>query len=210
MPEYLPYIIDSFRGGISDEQTRGIKGAYKFSYGIDIHRRRDSLYCNWAMSTIGLSASVNDLIKYTIQARDGSTYAMGHLGSVYAISGKVDDPVLTYVYTDYNGEIKGAAEWKQSDGNTYLYWATNTSIARRTFNGQPDTPWPDGSVTQDYKTTLDASDYHPMKQAGGNLSIGNSNFLAIIDYTGNFNPAAMNLRPGNIIKTLDNVSRSYI
>ena len=143
------------------------------------------------MSTIGLSASVNDLIKYTIQARDGSTYAMGHLGSVYAISGKVDDPVLTYVYTDYNGEIKGAAEWKQSDGNTYLHWATNTSIARMTFNGSPDMPLAGGGVvTADYKTLLDASDYHPMKNAAGNLSIGNGNFLATIDYDGSFNPAA--------------------
>lgn len=204
MAEYIPYIIDSFRGGISDEQTRGIKGAYKYSYGLDIHRRRDSLYCNWAMNTIGLSSAVNDLIKYTIQGRDGSVYAMGNAGSVYAISGKVEDPVLTYVYTDYNGEIKGAAEWKQSDGNTYLHWATNTSIARTTFNGSPDMPLAGGGVvTANYKVTLDAADYHPMKNAAGQLNIGNGNFLASIDYTGNFNPAAMNLRPGNIIKCLD-------
>lgn len=202
--EYIPYIIDSFRGGISDEQTRGIKGAFKYAYGVDIHKRRDSLSCNWAMLTIGTSTQVNDLVKYTIQGRDGSTYAMGNAGSVYAISGKVDDPVLTYVYTDYNGEIKGAAEWKQSDGNTYLHWATNTSIARMTFNGSPDMPLTgSGVVTADYIATLDSADYHPMKNAAGQLNIGNGNFLAVIDYQGNWNNASMNLRPGNIIKTLD-------
>ena len=110
---------------------------------------------------------------------------------------------MTSVYTDYNGEIKGAGEWKQSDGNTYLYWATNTSIARVIMNGQIDTPWVAGVVTMDYKTTLDAADYHPMRIAAGNLNIGNGGFLATIEYDGTFNPAAMNLRPGNVIKCLE-------
>lgn len=201
--EYIPYILDGFRGGISDENGRGIKGAFKYSYGTDIHKRRDSLSCNWAMLTIGTSTQVNDLIKYTIQGRDGSTYAFGNAGSVIAIAGKIDDPVVTYAYTDYNGEIKGAGEWKQSDGNTYLHWATNTSVARMLFNGSPDMPFVAGVVTMDYKTTLDGADYHPMKNAAGQLNIGNANFLASIDYSGNFNNAAMNLRPGNIIKCLD-------
>ena len=200
----IPYIIQKFRGGISDESTVGIPGAFKYAYGMDIHKRRDSLSCNYKMFGIGASTAINDLIKYTIQARDGSTYAFGSAGSVYAISGKVDDPVVTYVYTDYNGEIKGAAEWKHSDGNNYLYWATNTSIARFALNGSPDMPLAGGGVvTADYKTTLDSADYHPMKNTAGLLTIGNGNFLATIDYQGNFNPAATNLRPGNIVKCLD-------
>lgn len=201
--DYIPYKILSFRGGISDEQTRGIKGSYKYSYGLDIHKRRDSLSCNWAMSGIGNSTVVKDLIKYYIIAKDGTTYAFGNLGSIYAVSGNPIDPVVTGLRQDENGEIKGAGEWQQDGGNNYLYWATATSVARATLNGQLDTPWADGVVTQDYKTTLDNYDQHPMKNAAGRLCIGNGNFLATIEYDGSFNNASMNLRPGNIIKCLE-------
>src|SRR3990167_7076993 len=196
-----PYIIDSFRGGISDEHTRGIKGSFKYGYGLDIHKRRDSLSAGYAMQTI--TTATNDLIRFTVNARDGSTYAFGSAGSVYAISGNPYDPVTTYVYNDENGAIKGAAEWKISDGNNYIMWATNTSIARMALNGSPDTPWAAGVVAQDYKVTLDSADWHTMKNSGGNLSIGNANFLATFDYSNTFNNAAMNLRPGNIIKCLE-------
>ena len=197
----IPYIKDSFRGGISDEHTRGIKGSFKYGHGLDIHKRRDSLSAQFAM--LPITTATNDLIRYTVNARDGSTYAFGSAGSIYAISGNPYDPVTTFVYNDENGAIKGAAEWKESGGNVYLYWATNTSVARMALNGSPDTPWAAGVVTQDYKTTLDSADYHPMKNAGGNLNIGNANFLATIEYDGTFNNAAMNLRPGNIIKCLE-------
>lgn len=199
----IPYIRESWRVGISDENNRGVRGSFKFSYGLDIHKRRDSLSCNYAMSNIGTSSIVNDLIRFAVPARDGSTYCFGSAGSIYAIAGHVNDPVITYVYNDENGAIKGASEWKQSDGNTYLMWTTNTSVARMTLNGSPDTPWAAGVVTQDYKTTLDASDFHPMRSGAGNLNIGNGNFLATIEYDGDFNNAAMNLRPGNIIKCLE-------
>lgn len=200
---FIPYIKDSWRGGISDETSRGVRGSFKFGYGLDIHKRRDSLSCGYAMSNIGVSATVTDLIRFAVNGRDGSTYAFGANGSVFAIAGNPYDPVVTYVYNDENGAIKGAAEWKQSDGNNYLMWCTNTSVARMVFNGSPDTPWAAGVVTQDYKTTLDSADYHPMKNAAGVLTIGNGNYLATIDYSGTFNPAAMNLRPGNVVKCLE-------
>ena len=199
----IPYIKDSWRGGISDENTKGVRGSFKYSYGVDIHKRRDSISCNWAMSNIGTSAIVKDVIRFSVNARDGSTYCFGSAGSVYAVAGDPVDPVVSGVYNDENGEIRGASEWKLSDGNNYLYWATATSIARMALNGSPDTPWAAGVATQDYKTTLDNYPYHPIKNAGGSLVIGNGNFVATIDYTGAYNNAAMNLRPGNIIKCLE-------
>lgn len=199
----IPYLKDSWRAGISDENTRGVRGSFKYAYGVDIHKRRDSISCNWAMSNIGTSAVVNDVIRFAVNARDGSTYCFGSAGSVYAVAGNVNDPVVTGVYNDENGEIRGAAEWKLSDGNNYLYWATATSIARMALNGSPDTPWAAGVATQDYKTTLDNYLYHPMNEAGGSLCIGNGNFVATIDYDGAYNNAAMNLRPGHIIKCLE-------
>ena len=154
------------------------------------------------MSTIGSSSVVKDLVKFKVTARDGTTYCFGSAGSVYAIAGDPNDPVVTGVYNDENGEIKGAAEWKESGGTNYLYWATSTSIARMALNGSPDTPWAAGVVTQDYKTTLDNWAYHPMQVANGSLVIGNGNFLATIAYDGAFNNAEMNIRPGNVVKCL--------
>ena len=42
-----------------------------------------------------------------------------------------------------------------------------------------------------------------MKNASGQLNIANGNYLASIDYDGNFDPADLNLRPGNLIKALE-------
>lgn len=200
----IPYIKDSWRGGISDESTRGPRGTFKYAYGMDIHKRRDSLSCGYAMSNIASSSIVTDLIKYTVNARDGSTYCFGSTGSIYAISGNPLDPVVSYVYNDENGEIKGASEWQLNTGENYLVWATNTCIARRQLNGSPAVPWGASEATQNFKTELVASSsYHPIKNAAGVLSIGNGNYLATYDVAGNWNPIAMNIRPGNTIKVLE-------
>jgi len=191
----IPYIKKSSRGGISDEQTRGIRGSFKHAYGIDIHERRDSVSCNWQMNTIH---NTTDLIRFAVNARDGSTYCFGSAGSVVAIAGNPLDPVLTFCHSDDNGEIRGAAEWNENDTNNYLYWATATSLARASFNGSLF-----GAVTQDYKTNLDDYPYHPMQNASGSLMIGNGNFLAKVDYDGSYTNAAVNLRPGNIVKCLE-------
>jgi len=198
----IPYIISSFRGGVSDESDKGIAGSFKHGYGLDIHSRDDVLQCASTIATID-STVIQNLVTTMVTARDGSTYCFGNTGSIYAISGSVDDPVTTLVYNDENGKIRGAAEWKLSDGNNYIYWATNTSVARMILNGSGDTPWAAGVVTQDYKTTLDAADWHTMKNAGGVLNIANGNFNATIDYDGAFDPADLNVRPGNLIKALE-------
>lgn len=199
----IPYIQSAFRGGISDENTRGVVGSFKYGYGLDIHKRRDSLSCNYAMLNIASSTVINDLIKYVVKARDGSTYCFGSAGSIYAVAGDPKDPKVSFCYNDENGAIKGASEWEISDGNNYLMWCTNSSVARVALNGALAVPWAAGVATQDYKTTLDPANYHPMKNASGQLCIGNNNFLATFDYSNNFNNAAMNLRQGNIIKCLE-------
>ena len=170
---------------------------------MDIHKRRDSLSCNYQMLAIAGSSVCKDLIKFAVTARDGSTYCFGNAGSIYAIAGSQKDPVFSFLKNDENGEIKGAAEWKLDTGLNYLMWCTNTCVARAQLNGSLPVPWVAGTASQDYKTTLDSADYHPMKNAAGALCIGNNNFLATYNYTGAFNNASMNLRPGNKIKCLE-------
>lgn len=198
----IPYVISKYRGGVSDESDKGVDGSFKYGYGLDIHSRDDVLKCASTVATID-SSTINDLIQFFVPAQDGTTYAFGSAGSVYAISGNTADPVVTFVYNDENGNIKGAQEWKQSDGNNYIYWATHTSVARMILNGSVDAPWAGGVVNTNYKTTLDGSDWHTMKNAGGVLSIANGNYLATIDYDGNFNAASLNVRPGNILTALE-------
>jgi hypothetical protein len=195
----IPYTIKSFRGGVSDETDKGVSGSFKHGHGLDIHKRADTLSCKQAMVTVEES-TVNDLINFFVPASDGSTYAFGSAGSIYVRSG---DGVWNFAYNDENGAIKGAAEWEFSDGNNYLFWATNTSVARRLLNGSADLPWPAGAATQDYKTTLTSADWHTMKPASGELMIANAESVATLDYDGSFNPANLNIRPGNLVKTIE-------
>jgi len=211
----IPYIIKSYRGGISDESDKGITGAYKFGYGIDIHGVDDVLTGKQAMATIlssaagvfgtGYAATTHTgIINFFVPASDGTTYCFGSTGSVFARSG---DGTWNFVYNDENGAIKGACEWQLDTGVNYLWWATNTSIARKELAGvdiAPDTGtarWTD--VAMDYWKLLDPADYHTMRGASGRMMIANGNFLASIDYAGNLDIAALNIRPGNLIKTLE-------
>ena len=214
----LSYIIKTFRGGFSDENDKGIAGSYKHGYGLDIHKRADSLTAKQEMKSI-LSDSLSDIvtiigsgyaatthtgiIQFFVPSSNGTTYCFGATGSIWARSG---DGTWTFVYNDENGAIKGAAEWKLSSGVNYLFWATNTSIARKELGGvdiAPDTGtarWTD--AVQDYKTTLNPAEWHTMTNAMGQLNIANADSLATIDYDGNFDALILNLRPGNLIKTL--------
>ncbi len=201
----IPYLIRTFRGGISDENSRGIPGSYKYGYGLDIHGRDDILACSSTMATINES-TVTDLIRFFVPARDGSTYAFGATGSIYSVSGDAGDPAVNFVYNDENGDIKGAAEWQITTGGSttaYLVWATNSSLARAAINGSVSVPWAAGVATQDFKTVLDRADWHTMANAAGQLNIANGNYLASLSYVDDFDPADLNIRPGNLIKCLE-------
>ncbi len=202
----LPYIIKSFRGGVSDESDKGVSGAFKFGYGLNIHDEDDVLKCKQSLVTVfsNTNTTLTGIFQFFVPATDGTTYCFGSTGSIFARSG---DGAWTFVYNDENGAIKGASEWKISDGSNYLMWATNTSVARKLLNGADITPdsgtarWTD--ATQDWKTTLDSADWHTMKNASGQLNIANGNFLASVDYDGNFVAGDLNIRPGNLIKTIE-------
>jgi len=202
----IPYIISTFRGGISDESDKGVIGSYKFSYGLNIHSRDDIATAKQAMVTVFdvNRTTQTGIIQHFVPATDGTTYCFGSTGSVFARSG---DGAWNFVYNDENGAIKGAYEWGLNDGTTYLMWATNTKIARKLLQGVDITPdsgtarWTD--VEDNWITTLDPADYHTMRQACGSLMIANGNFLAKVDYDGTFNNAALNLRPGHLIKAIE-------
>jgi len=201
---FLPYLIDSFRGGVSDENNKGIRGSFKHGQALNIHARNDTITGKQAMADI-TPTGMNGLVKQFVTASDGSTYAFSANGSVWAISG---DWSWTFAYNDENGEIKGAEEWGIDDGTKYLFWATDTSIARLPLTSGNALPW--ANATQDHKTVLDSADDHTMKITAGVLAIANGEFLSTIDYNNNFDPIALNLRPGNLAKSLEERDDSVI
>lgn len=196
-----PYIVDSFRGGISEEQTRGQKGSFKFGYALDIHKRRDSLSCGFAMQTVTSTGYFLGLPLFMVAASDGSTYIFNDDGRIYSMAGSASDPSIVRRYTDTNGKIKGAGEWQISDGSIYLFWCTDTSVSRKLLPGNDAEEWAD--VTQNWRTTLEPAEWHTIKPAAGVLAICNENFIATVDYSGNFLAEGVNLRPGNLAQSLE-------
>ena len=184
------------KGGISDENTKGPIGSHKMSYGLDIHSPHDGIVGNGSLQAE--TEALSSLIVYFVSASDGSTYGFTNTGSIYA---RNSSNAWNLAYSDENGEIKGAAEFGLSDGTQYLFWATNTSLARKLIKGTGVVPWTD--ATADWRTTLDPADYHTMKPAGGALQIANNNYLAQVAYDGTFDVAALDIHPGTSIKTVE-------
>lgn len=199
MSDFIPYIISSFRGGVSDEDSVGIKGSFKYGQSLSIHKRRDSLTCGQTMLPIGVGTVV-DFVKYFVCGSDGSTYAFGDAGKIYAITGDSDHKV-SLMHTETLGEIKGAGEWGLNDGTYHIYWSASTAIARKAKSTSGYNDWGDAAV---WKNELVGSEsYHPMKRACGAFMIGNGDYLAMLEFDGSWNPIAMNIEPGNVIKCLE-------
>src|SRR3990167_6471791 len=113
----IPYVIKSFRGGISDENDKGIPGSFKHAHSLDIHGRNDVLACGSSCVTANESL-ITDLVQFFVPSADGSTYAFGSTGSIYARTGDVGDGAWNFAFNDENGAIKGASEFQGSDGIT--------------------------------------------------------------------------------------------
>ena len=163
----IPYIIKSFRGGVSDENDKGVPGSFKHGYGLSIHKRNDSLSCGSTMATVfGESVGVfgsssagttqTGIMNILLPISDGSLLAFSDTGSIWCRSG---DGQWQFVYNDPNGRISGAAEWEDDDGNNYIWWATQTALARKLYPGAFSIA-PDGGTARwtdavhDYKTEL--------------------------------------------------------
>ena len=191
-----PYVISSLRGGVSDEDNRGIKGSFKYGNHLNIHKRRDSLSCNQKMVTIG-GGTVVDLVNFFVAGSDGSTYAFGDAGKIYGIS---DEHGVALKTTDTNGAIKGAEQWGLDSGLSYLFWCTDTALSRKLMPGND--AW--GDETLAWKNDLITSQtWHALKRAAANLMMCNGNYLALLDYEGIWNPQAMNIEPENILNCLE-------
>lgn len=141
----------------------------------------------------GLNNVYLDLVIAWVKATDGNTYGFGNAGYIYR---RYPDGYTRQVYKDPDGAIKGAVEKPSSGNATYLQWATDTKVKQKPL---PGTNWNDVTTVAE---NLTGADWHTMKQIGGANYIANGSKLALVGYDGSFTNEALDVIPGNIIKTL--------
>lgn len=198
------YLLDSFRGGISDYEDKGISGAFKYGTNLNIRRKQDSLYANQALIEES-SVTFTALLNVIINASDGNSYGFSNDGKIYK---RTSGATWSLVYTDANGAILGAKEWACSNGKKYIFWATATRLNCKEIAGQAN--WSDananvvvGGTTYTYpKTNLTSATWHTMEEAVGALMIANGNTLAMVGYDGSYSTNVLQLIPNNNAKAI--------
>lgn len=204
----IPYALHSFLGGQSDYEDKGIAGAFKSGYGLDIRKQKDTLSCQYALvDDLALGTMTAGAIVVT--ASDGNTYFFCNDGKIFRRQSNGSYLVQGYgiipVYTDTHesGQIIGAAEWYSNAGNTYLLWATPTRLNIKKIIGSGYTntePWNDVNTADAGtwpKTNLTSTDWHSMAIANGNLQICNGNVMALVGYDLSYTNNSLALIPGN-------------
>lgn len=204
------YILDSFNGGFSDFEDKGIAGAFKSGKNLNIRKKIDSLSCNQALADlVAPTGGFTDIVDWFVPSSDGNIYGFARDGKIYKIDSNL---TVTLVYTDTHGAIKGAWEWGLENGNQYLFWATDTRLNNKLLTGGAS-DWSDvndsiviGGNTYTYpKTDLTSSDSHEMLGVGGGIGglvICNDNTLALVGYDGSYSNDILTLTPGQQVKTL--------
>lgn len=199
------FTLKSFKGGISDWEDKGIRGAFKSGSALSIRRRRDSLYCNQALTDADTGDVITEMIITTIPASDGNTYLFG-ASKIYK---QASNGTITLVYTDADGQICGAEEMWCSNGKKYIFWATSTKLKCKEIPGNAD--WTVdtnadvvvGATTYTYpKTNLGATTNHFMTIANGALMIANNNYLAMVGWDGSYTNEALRLLPDMLATTI--------
>ena len=135
-----------------------------------------------------------DLIQFFVKCSDGYTYGFGNTGRIYR---RDADGFWLKVYTDPDGQIKGAEEMPTGNGTTYLGWCTDTKVKKKLIPGS--STWSDVTTVAQ---NLIPADWHTMRQVGGATKIANKSYLAMVGYDESYTNEAVDFIPGTIAKTL--------
>lgn len=145
----------------------------------------------------GLLTVFSDLIRFWVKCSDGNTYGFGNTGKVY----KIDQYLNCSQVYDAHEPITGAEEKPSSSGRVYLLFAGRTTLHIKEIPG--NSGWDDVDHIDAWpKTNLTSTDWHTMKEVGGDVFICNKQTLAMAAYDDSYTNEALLLVPGNIAKTL--------
>ena len=188
------YTIDNFVGGISDEEKRGVPGAFKNGWNLNIHQKnKNTLIANQKLKKISGTTVVDKIIKM-VPVTSAIFYAFGDAGNIY----KVDGETVTKKYTDPDGVIL--------DGDYfygYLYWTTKTHLKRHL---ETTASWTDvncAALTPD-SGTFNTCDYHPIfiVPKSDLMTVGNGRYVATVSSVPYLNAEALDLFYGWEVRCL--------
>lgn len=203
MDGYQTLTINDFRGGIVEEGRRGPRGSSKFVQGLDIRSGENTLKCQQALKKDSASV-VTDLVLVIVPATDGNVYAFGDTGKVYQKTGGS----WRNVYTDPDGKITGATEFK-STSNTFLLYATQTKLKKITLASADTASWSTPTTVGSFINGND--NFHSMRNAIGVVLINDGDVQALYDYEDAFNNAALRMPTGTVGRSIwDRKNRVYI
>jgi len=114
------YVVDSFEGGLSEDAYRGLKGAFRYGYGLDIRQTKDTLTCNQKLKKDS-GTTITELILFQVSASDGNLYLFGDAGGIYKMTTSTGayTKIATYSGTAGAGaRICGAGEFTNNDPTT--------------------------------------------------------------------------------------------
>ena len=93
------FLLDSFRGGFSEWEDKGISGSFKRGSALDIRKKVDSLTSQQALADEFTHANMTDLAIAIIPASNGKAYAFCRDGKIFERS-SLGVWNTTPVYTD--------------------------------------------------------------------------------------------------------------
>ncbi len=190
MAELSSYTIENFAGGRADEGKRGVPGAFKGGFNLNIHQKnRNTLSCNQKLKKIS-GTTVTDLIIKIVPITATKAYGFGDAGNVY----KIENDTVTKIYTDSNGAILDAGYFYN-----YLYWTTTAKLGRCI---ETSADW-NTDANPNWKT-LENADYHQIYIVPNSdvLCVANDRYIARLSSTEVWNAEAVDLYYGWIAKCL--------
>lgn len=203
-PSLIPYHLRTFLGGTSDYEDKGIAGAFKSGYGLDIRKSIDSLSCQQGLKDDLLPGFITAQPYFLVPSSDGNLYAFTYDGKIFRRKSNGDwniqgAPNPVYTDTHESGHINGAAEWYDQDGNTYLFWSTPTRLNLKRIAGTgytPSEPWTDVNTAPTPISTIDGiSSYWPFVSSDLiNDTVSNKDLTPI------GSPVATSFRGGNGVR----------
>jgi len=192
MADLQSFTINNFNGGISDLSNKGVRGAFKFGYGINLRNTSSALSCNQKLKKDS-GTVVTDLIVCGVSASTGEWYGFGDTGKIYKRNA---GGAWSLVYTDPDGAIFGASEYIHNDasGNyvSHIVWATQTKLKKIKTSSGFGSPTTVTTFQRGY-----TGEWHTMLEALGVLFICDADYLALLDYEGAVNKTALQF-PGGI------------
>lgn len=192
MADLQSYTIQQFDGGIADRPNKGVKGAFRFGWGINLRDGLSGLTPNQKLKKDSGTVVV-DRVDFMIPATDGNMYGFGNAGNIYK---RTAGGAWSLVYTDPDGAIKGALEFEHNNGSgsyvPHMVWATQTKVKKVVLASGFGAPTEVGTFAKGV-----AGDWHPMSLVQGVLEIGDGDRVAMIDYEGAWNNSALRI-PTNL------------